>query len=71
MNIDGTMLYAFLLTPLFIYEQVKYSLFEPWHVAISFFTVSSISMGLVGITQALKYGKAGPAFAVENSKTIW
>jgi hypothetical protein len=71
MNIDGNIFYGCLLVPLFIYEQVTYSLFDPLDIGIAFFTVGSITMGMIGISQALKYGKAGPAFAIENSKTIW
>ena len=71
LNIDGNFVYSIALLPLFLYEQINYQTFSASHIGWAFVNVSSVTFGMISMGNAIKYGKAGPAQAIENTKTVW
>lgn len=61
MNIDGNLIYAFILTVLFSYEQINYQTFAATNIAMGFVSVCSVTFACVSMGKAIQYGKAGPA----------
>jgi hypothetical protein len=71
MNIDGNFIYALGLLPFFAYEQLKFGTFSASHIAWAFVNVVSVTFGMISMGNAIEFGKAGPADAIVNIKTIW
>lgn len=66
-NYDGNLLIGLLYLPFcFLFRDS----FDMYIYLMASLTTFAATMGVISFSRALKYGKAGPVTAIENSKTI-